>query len=436
MSTATATPTNVTRRVMLVKVDTNANNNKFYELSLMPDGSVHCRYGRVGAPGVTQVYHGGQAKFDSQMAAKKKKGYAEVDLIDAPAGMNSAGSAKSVASASLAQAAKKGLLKEASDAALSKLIDSWAAANRHQIEMASGGMMSVSASGAVSTPVGIVSAASIAQARDLLPQIASTHDRRLIEQYLTYVPQDFGRTRGWESRFESADEIARQSLFLDQLDGSVAMAASMAKADGGKADEPAAIFRYKLVRVTDPEKVADARRRFESTKNGMHQSSALSLKNLYAVIDSEPHVGNWNAAAKAHGNVRRLWHGTGTANLLSMFHRGFVVPSSRSGSTIQVTGRMFGDGAYFSDQSTKSLNYAQGGTWGGTRNDHCFMFLCDVVMGKEHRPSTYGDAVSAAKRAGCQSVYAKGGTASVRNNEMIVWDLKQVRISYLCEFGR
>lgn len=421
---------------MLVKVDTNANNNKFYEISLMPDGSVHCRYGRVGAPGVVQVYHGGDAKFASQKAAKEKKGYREVDLIDAPAGMNSAGSGRSMASASLAQAAKTGLLKESKDSALAKLIDQWAAANRHQIEMVSGGMMTVSASGAVSTPVGIVSSASISAARDILPQIASTHDRRLIEQYLTYVPQDFGRTRGWESRFESDAEIARQAAFLDQLDGSVAMAASMADADKGKADEPAAIFRYKLVRVTDAEKLADARRRFESTKNGMHQSSSLSLKNLYAVIDAAPHAAAWQTHADTLKNVRRLWHGTGTANLLSMFHRGFVVPSSRSGSTIQVTGRMFGDGAYFSDQSTKSLNYAQGGTWGGTRNDHCFMFLCDVVMGKEHRPSTYGDAVSAAKRAGCHSVFAKGGTASVRNNEMIVWNLPQVRISYLCEFGR
>lgn len=435
MSTAIASPTNVTRRVMLVKVDTNANNNKFYEISLLPDGTVQCRYGRVGAPGVIQNYAGGDAKFASQKAAKEKKGYREVDLIDAPAGMNSGGSAKAMASASLATAAKRGLLKDPKDSALAKLIDSWAAANRHQIEMASGGMMQVSASGAVSTPVGIVSAASIAAARDLLPRIASSHDRRLIEQYLTYVPQDFGRTRGWEARFESAAEIDRQVAFLDQLDGSVAMAASLAKADDAKAEEPSAIFRYRIVRVTDPEKVADAKRRFETTKNGMHQSSSLRLLNLYAVIDSQPHVGHWDAAAKAHGNVRRLWHGTGTANLLSMMHRGFVVPKG-SGGSIHVTGRMFGDGAYFSDQSTKSLNYSQGGTWGGTRNDHCFMFLCDVVMGKEHRPTTYGDAVGAAKRAGCQSVYAKGGTASVRNNEMIVWDLKQVRISYLCEFGR
>lgn len=426
----TANPTAV-RRTMLVKVDTNANNNKFYELSLMPDGSVHCRYGRVGADGVVQVYSGGAAKFESQMAAKKRKGYAEVDLIDAPAGMTSGGG-KAVANASLASAAKKGLLKDAKDSALGKLIDNWAAANRHQIEMASGGMMTVSASGAVSTPVGIVSAASIAEARSILPQIQQRADRRLIERYLTLVPQDFGRTRGWESRFDSDAEITRQAAFLDQLDGSVAMAASMAKADQG-GDEPEAMFRYKLVRVTDPEKVANAKSRFERTRNGMHTSSSLRLVNLYAVIDSEPHVGAWNAAAEKLGNVRRLWHGTGTPNLLSMLHRGFVVPPSNRGGSIHVTGRMFGDGAYFSDQSTKSLNYSQG-YWNGTRSNHCFMFLCDVVMGTEHRPTTYGDAVSAAKRAGCHSVFAKGGTASVRNNEMIVWDLDQVRISYLCEF--
>src|SRR5207237_10291665 len=73
------------------------------------------------------------------------------------------------------------------------------------------------------------------------------------------------------------------------------------------------------------------------------------------------------------GNVMELWHGTRAGNLLSILKSGFVVPPP---SAPHVTGRMFGDGIYFSDQSTKSLNYAHGHS-NGSREDRSFMSPCD-----------------------------------------------------------
>ncbi|MGG2383099.1 hypothetical protein, partial [Salmonella enterica] len=82
----------------------------------------------------------------------------------------------------------------------------------------------------------------------------------------------------------------------------------------------------------------------------------------------------WNANGKKVGNIKELWHGTRVGNVLSIMKGGFVIPPSNAS---HVTGRMFGNGVYFSDQSTKSLNYAYGcapGQKGGIEKS-TFMFL-------------------------------------------------------------
>jgi poly [ADP-ribose] polymerase len=130
---------------------------------------------------------------------------------------------------------------------------------------------------------------------------------------------------------------------------------------------------------------------------------------------------------KTIGNIRELWHGTRIGNVLSILKSGFVIPPSNAP---HVTGRLYGNGAYFSDSSTKSLNYSYG-YWSGTRNNHCFMFLCDVAMGKTYTPSgSYG----LFPQAGYDSTFAKGGSSGVINNEMIVYKTHQINPKYLLEF--
>ena len=130
------------------------------------------------------------------------------------------------------------------------------------------------------------------------------------------------------------------------------------------------------------------------------------------------------------GGVSELWHGTRAHNLMSILKGGLIIP--RSNGSIPVTGRMFGDGLYFSDQSTKSLNYAYGYWDGGRRDDRCYMFLADVAMGKPWHPDRTGSSVKPPK--GFDSVFARGGKDQVQNNEMIVYRTSQARLKYLVEF--
>jgi predicted DNA-binding WGR domain protein len=135
-------------------------------------------------------------------------------------------------------------------------------------------------------------------------------------------------------------------------------------------------------------------------------------------------------------NVWLCWHGTRSANLVGITQRGLLIRPSGA----VYTGSMFGDGKYFAWQSTKSLNYTDGGYWaGGRRNTSSrFMFLMDVALGNTHKV-THSQYFRKPPK-GCHSVYGKasrGGYGGLWNDEMITYDYKdndnQSAIKYLLE---
>ena len=134
--------------------------------------------------------------------------------------------------------------------------------------------------------------------------------------------------------------------------------------------------------------------------------------------------------SKEIGNVKQHWHGTKASNLLSIFQQGLIIPPA---DATQCTGRMFGNGIYGSEQSTKALNYATN-YWNpsGESEERVFMLLCDFAMGKEYHPKSSNRRFPV---AGYDSTYVAPGAASTINQESIVYYSEQVNIKYLCEFG-
>jgi poly [ADP-ribose] polymerase len=135
-------------------------------------------------------------------------------------------------------------------------------------------------------------------------------------------------------------------------------------------------------------------------------------------------------------NVWLCWHGTRSANLLGITRRGLLIRPSGAVHT----GSMFGDGKYFAWQSSKSLNYCDGGSWtGNTSRGTKWMFLLDVAMGKQHEVTSSHFFRSAPR--GCHSVYAKAdrgsGYGTLYNDEMITYDFNdrdnQSQMAYLLE---
>ena len=192
--------------------------------------------------------------------------------------------------------------------------------------------------------------------------------------------------------------------------------------------------------VEDEKIIKEVEQFFNKTKKSSHESSKLKLKHVYEIITSDEQYNNYEKIKNTKGNEYRYWHGTRKFNILSILKNGLVIPKSNAN---HVTGRMFGNGVYFSDQSTKSLNYSYG-YWDGKSRDHnCYMFIADVIMGKQYNSANLKSNITKYPVKGYDSVFAEGNRINIThnghkyklsNNEMIVYNLNQIKLKYLCEF--
>lgn len=420
------------RYAMLIKTDGKQNNNKFYEIKLEDNDEVITRYGRVGSNGVTESKGHGDACFDKIYREKTsaKKGYSPVDVVVADAAPQKTGNKN------LAAIARREIA--ADNPELSKLIDKLHSINRHQLLEASGGQIDI-VDGQVKTPLGLVSLQAIEKAREFLIKLESRVEKnkqddefiQILQNYLQLVPQKVPARKGWhENFFGGVSTFKTQNDLLDQLEASVKDSLENKKLeDENKVEEvkeEQRLFGYSLKLLEDEKEFKRIEKFYKQTVNQVHTSSNLKLKRVY-IIENERASAEFEKEANKVGNVQELWHGTRAYNLLSILKTGLIIPKSNGSFTI--TGRMFGDGLYFSDQSTKSLNYSQG-YWTGGKDDNCFMFLADVAMGKSHTPN----APTQRLPSGYDSMFAKARVSGVMNNEMIVYRLSQARLKFLCEF--
>lgn len=416
-----------------VKTDVRENNNKVWQVTLFDNNDVKVEWGRVGKTLQTKTHAGGgRYKMDSLIRQKTgpRKGYKEIDVIETVA----ADKPKKVQSANLAQVAADQI--DHTSPEVGKLITWLASVNRHTI-MASTNLTFDDTTGLFSTPLGIVTPASVNQARRLLVTLGNHVANRsfddneyidAIQEYLTLIPQDVGMKRGWHRTFlPNVRAVQKQGDILDSLEASYRAAVS-GSAKKPKKDEPQErVFDVKLHILDDRATTRKIERMFYDSINRSHTSASLKPKKIFVVKIAEV-AEAFAANAKHVGNIMELWHGTKASNLLSILKSGLVIPPA---SSSHVTGRMYGDGLYFSDQSTKALNYATT-FWGGRDEGRYFMFVAAVAMGKMYKPHSGGGRYP---HNGFDSTFAEAGRSGVRNNEMIVYRTNQVDLRYLVEFG-
>jgi poly [ADP-ribose] polymerase 2/3/4 len=201
----------------------------------------------------------------------------------------------------------------------------------------------------------------------------------------------------------------------------------MAGPNGSALPAPTRLFDCSLQFVEDGREIDRIRRKYHQTQQSIHGSSMLDVKRVFRVEIAPMRQAFAQDGAKL-SNVWELWHGTKKGNLLSILSRGFVIPPSNAP---HCTGRLFGNGAYFSDQSTKSLNYSWG-HWDGRLDPNCFMFLCNVGMGRYYVPKGAGENLP---RPGRDSTFAQASKSGVLNNEMIVYRTSQIDPMLLVEFS-
>jgi len=430
--TATASRSDIVCKRTLTLTDVKGNNNKYWEGILYENDDVLCRWGRVGAArGQEKLFEGKGLKYlETKIRSKIKKGYEEMDAADSPGDVE----VKSIKGSGLKAVAKK-QIRSSGCKTTDHLIDYLVQVNRHDIQTASGGRISVDDEGLVKTDVGrAVSQPTIAKARDhlvILSKCLAKADWESdafcdnLNAYMKKIPQKVGARRGWEKTF-FADQAAiqRQGSLLDSMESALkAFQATPIVTADGKEEQ---VFNVELNLISNGKEIDRINKLYRRTQKRMHACAHLKVKNVYSV-----HIEHMSQAFDRDGAkknpVWELWHGTRAANLLSILKGGLVIPPSNAA---HVCGRMFGNGAYFSDQSTKSLNYAYGYWNGASKDNNCFMFLANVGMGNFYTPR---GPQSFPK--GYDSVYAEGGKSGVQNNEMIVPRVSQCNLTRLIEFS-
>lgn len=430
----------IIKESMLILVSAAANSNKFYHVTLAEDGTVTKRYGRVGVAGVTNIERTGLKGYQTIINQKIRKGYTETAVVSDYTPNQKFGDISSIAKVAL-------LGKEQTNSVLESLVDTLVRLNNHDIFEASGGLIKVNNDGIITTPLGLIDKTSIADAQRILGKLELTSSGRpefitLLEEYLRLIPQKVGSRRGWhENFFDKDNTFLKQRELLKQLGESLALRESRVKAshneksEGDAAAEYEKLFQLKINVLDDQKEFNRINRLYESQKSQYHASSKLNLKRVFVLEDAQGKE-SYEAAKAKLGNERDLWHGTRAGNVLSILRKKLICPPI-SGTTIRIQGRLFGSGVYLGPAS-KSLNYSYGGVWdSGPRDNTCFMFLTNTVLGKEYHPQgRNGHGDDRAQRSGMyDSIHARAKDTGLMNDEYIVWKTEQISMRYLCEFG-
>lgn len=435
---------NAIRTEKYIKSDVGNNNNKFWYVTLFDNGDVLTEWGRVGDKGQSKMFPGAGVSFLEKKCREKEKyrngeiPYRKLNVVDSNSTVTV--SKQAAAQKDIKEIAKSQI--KSNNPLVTKLIEYLAKVNAHQILIGSGGKITYNdTTGLFSTPLGIVTQENIDQANTILTDIgdlvaSGRYDSNklggLTNDYMMLIPADIGHKRLVPREFWSdLTKVQAQKQILDNLQVSLATATTNPSRKSTIVLPEKQIFDCQLHLVDDKKEIDRIRSFYKKTWQRNHQCHHLDVKTIYSVDINTVNESFEKDGAKMN-NVWELWHGTRASNLLSILRGGLVIPPS---SSPHVCGRLYGDGLYFSDMSTKSLNYAYG-YWsksGGT-DDNCFMFLCSVAMGNFYNPSRSSYTSTRYPVKGYDSTFAKAGSG-VMNNEMIVYRLGQCRLNRLVEFS-
>lgn len=406
-------------KYICVEIDTN--NNKFWNIELHDNNDVITKWGRVGYGTQSKMFTGeGSRFFESKIREKIKKGYVLQKTVSGETVyMNT--------HHNLAEIAKSQI--KTKNTLVSQFIEKLAKENIHNIVGATNIQYNV-ASGEFTTPLGIINLEGITEGRRLISNIMdSIHNKQTqdivfkshVNDYLKIIPQKMGmKMLSAQEIFPNIDSCKKQIDILDSLESSLQ---NSVKVTNG--DSTSNIFNVSMDLVEDVNIIKRIKDKYNSTRQTRHQCYHLDIKNIYKIEIAE--MKNAFSQCPVKNNIWELWHGTKLANVLSILKSGLKVSPP---STAQIAGKMFGNGIYTSDQSTKALNYSYG-YWNGQSNNTCYMFLCDVAMGNYYTPKSPHESFP---KKGYDSTFAKANISSVINNEMIVYNNSQINLTYLVEF--
>jgi poly [ADP-ribose] polymerase 2/3/4 len=449
------TYTKTLKHTVLCCGNIEGNNNKFYSIEVQQDpGSGDYRlfthYGRINTSNVYDMrgpwksQYEAEKEFDAIVKKKlrgknikeddgtsRRENYELVELVSPTVGSpNVRGKAtSSIAS----QVSASQIIQEASrfDADVQRLIDQFAQENIHKITSLAN--ITLTANG-LETALGPVTTTTINDARRALNDLKDIMDsegridpdkpitKSSNNFYYSKIPHHFGRKITKDDWIITDAKLVEEYDLLDQLEASVQMGLTT----NTNAAKQMSNFETDIEPLDKKDKYyKELVNLVRGTRKHGHLAN-WDVKNIYIVKIGKERE-RYEKAEPKYGNVQRFFHGSQNANLLSIMLGGLIIPPVSAG---HVTGRMFGNGIYGANSSTKSLNYSTGG-WSGRRNkfSNSFLLRCNFAMGKTYEVggSTHSPP------SGYDSLSALSSLGSLYNDEFIVYKLEQCTITHLIE---
>jgi len=389
------------KQALLQLTDVRDNHNKFYRITLYDNGKVLGEWGRVGAKPQQKVYEGGMSKFYDILTSKERKGYRIVDT----------------------SAAKANIVDDLdSGSSVSEFIRTIYRASGQSLEVWFEGSLDQVSVGQIErgrSQLGVIrrfvsGESDVFQSRSRL--------KALLSDYYSTIPHKLPRDiRGIVDDWNPA-KIGEELDHLQDLED--ALNTNVGQVDMSLSDMLKSLGV--LVREA-PDSTTEARGLIETTQSRHHFMDAR-LERLWRV-EHKSLTKRFQADCQV-SNMKVLFHGTRTSNFVGLLSRGFLVKPPG----VPLTGSMFGNGIYFADQSTKSIQYCSGGrlSYSGKRWP-TYLILAEVKLGRIKK-ETRAQLHYKRPPQGYDSVMGVKGS-SLLHNEYIIYNPIQADIRYVAEIA-
>lgn len=395
----------------LVMVTAGANHNKYYDMQ--PNGEMWvAKYGRVGSSSQTRTYS--KYEFEKKYREKIRKGY--VDQTDLVQDLISVEKPK-----------VKPEYRPIDNPVINEIVERLQSMARKVISenytVSSNKVTQAMVDEAQDIITGLLSITDVKQFNDELVRLFTTIPRKMssVSSYIANKPDDFNKI------------IHREQDLLDVMKGQVVQKQIVDKAE--EDDEP--INNITVLEALGLEfdecskdDIATIKVALGSCADKFHK--AWKVKNIKTQARFDKFVEDNNIK-----DVRLLFHGSRNENWWSIIQSGLVLRPTNA----VITGRMFGDGSYFSPTARKSMGYTSlmGSYWARGSSASGFMALMSVAYGKPYNVYSFNSDFYSLdydrlqkKCKGANCLHAHAGSM-LRNDEIVIYKEEQSTIKYLVE---
>ena len=394
----------------LVKVEPNANNNKFYRMIQINENSFKVEYGRIGN-GSFQTSSYSISQWNKKLKEKLRKGYIDQSRLVAEVKVENKESNKYL---------------EIENTSIRKIVDRLQAMAKQAIR----DNYTVSSNN--------VTQMMIDEAQLLLDKLINdnsiTNFNKMLVELFKVIPRKMHKVADYlaKSKDDISNIIQREQDLLDVMKGQVVQQNIIKEENIEETELPTKTILETLGLTF--EEITEEEEKLIKKNLGSISDKYYQAWKIVNIRTQE----KFNKFIKDNkiNNKKLLWHGSRNENFWSIINNGLVLRPSAV-----ITGKMFGYGIYFAPKARKSFGYTSyhGSYWAGGNSNSAFMCLFDVAYGKpydvysfdsKYYKFNYENLQESCKGANC--LHAHEGNM-LRNDEIIVYKEEQITIKYLVE---